>query len=40
MTNNSNSYENQKLRGLKRKYEYVMKRGGKCECCGYEKPVI
>ena len=35
MTNNPNNYENQKLRGLKRKYEYVMKRGGKCEHCGY-----
>ena len=27
MTDNPNNYENQKLRGLKRKYEYVMKRG-------------
>lgn len=35
MTNNPNNYENQKLRGLKRKYEYVVKRGGKCEHCGY-----
>ncbi len=37
MTNNPNNYENQKLRGLKRKYEYVIKRGGKCEHCGYDK---
>lgn len=37
MTKNPNSYENQKLRGLKRKYEYVLKRGGKCEQCGYDK---
>lgn len=37
MSNNPNSYENQKLRGLKRKYEYVLKRGGKCEICGYDK---
>lgn len=37
MTNNPNNYENQKLRGLKRKYEYVVKRGGKCEHCGYDK---
>ena len=37
MTNNPNNYENQKLRGLKCKYEYIMKRGGKCECCGYDK---
>lgn len=35
MTNNPNNYDNQRLRGLKRKYEYVMKRGGKCEYCGY-----
>lgn len=37
MTDNPNNYENQKLRGLKRKYEYILKRGGKCECCGYNK---
>ena len=37
MSNNPNNYQNQKLRGLKRKYEYVIKRGGKCECCGYNK---
>lgn len=34
---NPNNYKNQKLRGLKRKYEYVLKRGGKCEICGYNK---
>ena len=34
---NPNNYENQKLRGLKRKYEYVLKRGGCCERCGYNK---
>lgn len=34
---NPNNYQNQKLRGLKRKYEYIMKRGGKCECCGYNE---
>lgn len=34
---NPNSYENQKLRGLKRKYEAVLARGGKCEKCGYDK---
>lgn len=34
---NANNYEAQKLRGLKRKYEAIMARGGKCECCGYDK---
>lgn len=34
---NPNSYPNQKLRGLKRKYEYVIKHGGKCEYCGYNE---
>lgn len=34
---NPNNYENQKLRGLKRKYEAVLVRGGKCERCGYDK---
>ena len=32
-----NSYQNQKLRGLKRKYEIIEARGGKCELCGYNK---
>ena len=32
-----NNYGNQKLRGLKRKYEYILRRGGKCEYCGYNK---
>ena len=36
---NSNSYDNQKARGLKRKYEAVLKRGGKCEICGYDKNI-
>lgn len=35
MSTNPNNY--QKLRGLKRKYEAVMMRGGKCERCGYNK---
>ena len=34
---NSNNYQNQKLRGLKRKYEIIKSRGGKCEICGYDK---
>lgn len=34
---NANNYKNQKLRGLKRKYEYTISRGGKCEICGYNK---
>lgn len=32
---NSNDYQQQRLRGLKRKYEAVQSRGGKCERCGY-----
>ena len=34
---NTNCYENQKIRGLKRKYEAIMSRGGRCELCGYNK---
>ena len=34
---NPNIYINQKLRGVKRKYEAIMERGGKCEICGYDK---
>lgn len=37
MSTNPNSYQQQKLRGLKRKYEAVQMRGGKCERCGYSK---
>lgn len=37
MSTNPNNYQQQKLRGLKRKYEAVMMRGGKCERCGYNK---
>lgn len=36
---NNNIYEKQKIRGLKRKYEYVLSRGGKCEICGYDKNI-
>lgn len=36
---NSNQYQNQKERGLKRKYEYILSKGGKCECCGYNKNI-
>ena len=32
---NANSYDAQKQRGLKRKWEIVQERGGKCEKCGY-----
>lgn len=32
----NNTYLNQKERGLKRKYEYILSRGGKCEKCGYD----
>ena len=34
---NTNSYEAQKERGLKRKYEIIQERGGSCELCGYNK---
>lgn len=36
---NSNQYQNQKERGLKRKYEYILSKGGKCERCGYNKNI-
>lgn len=36
---NPNSYKNQKLRGIKRKYEIIIERGGKCEMCGYNKNI-
>lgn len=32
---NPNKYTNQKIRGLKRKYEAIIFKGGKCEICGY-----
>ena len=34
---NPNYYEKQKDRALKRKYELVKLKGGKCEICGYDK---
>lgn len=34
-----NSYEYQKLRGLKRKLELIKLKGGKCEKCGYDKNI-
>lgn len=36
---NTNNYKAQKLRGLKRKYEVIMQRGGKCKSCGYNKNI-
>lgn len=33
---NPNHYKQQRLRGLKRKYEAILSRGGKCEKCGYD----
>lgn len=36
---NPNQYKQQRLRGLKRKYEVVLSRGGKCEICGYNKNI-
>jgi len=34
-----NTYEYQKLRGLKRKLELIKLKGGKCEKCGYSKNI-
>lgn len=36
---NNNNYQNQKIRGLKRKCEYILAHGGKCEICGYNKNI-
>ena len=36
---NSNSYENQRLRGIKRKLDAIIQKGGKCEVCGYSKNI-
>ena len=36
-SSNANSYEQQKTRGLLRKWEIIQKRGGKCEICGYNE---
>ena len=36
MSTNNNNYEQQKKRGLLRKWESVQNRGGKCEECGYK----
>ena len=35
----STTYENQKLRGLKKRVELVEYMGGKCSICGYDKSV-
>lgn len=35
----TNTYEYQKLRGLKRKFELIEQRGGCCERCGYNKNI-
>ena len=34
---NPNNIVNQKIRGLKRKYQAVLEHGGKCQKCGYAK---
>jgi predicted nucleic acid-binding Zn ribbon protein len=34
--NNAQSYEAQKVRAVNRKLELIMKKGGKCEICGYD----
>lgn len=36
---NYNNYEQQKLRGLKRKLDAINQRNGKCEKCGYDKNI-
>ena len=36
---NNNNYQNQKIRGLKRKCEYILAHGGKCAICGYNKNI-
>ena len=37
--NHPNQYLNLKIRGLTRKYDCIMSRGGKCEICGYDKNI-
>ena len=34
---NKNKYFNQQVRGLMRKYHFIMQKGGKCEICGYSE---
>lgn len=34
---NSNCYENQKLRAILRKYDAILEHGGCCSLCGYDK---
>lgn len=36
---NPNNYENQKIRGQKRKLEAIMSIGGKCSICGYSNNI-
>ena len=35
--NNRNYYHIQKKRGIERKRKLVLLKGGKCDCCGYDK---
>jgi hypothetical protein len=37
--NNPNSMHSQTIRGIKRKYEFIMMKGGCCEECGYKKNI-
>lgn len=39
LSKNPNNYENQKLRGLKRKYEAILAHGGGCKICGYNRNI-
>ena len=36
---NANNYEQQKIRGLKRKIDAINQKGGKCEYCGYNQNI-
>ena len=37
--NNPNTTLSQSLRGLRRKLKLIEIKGGKCECCGYDKNI-
>ena len=37
---NSEYSQKKDAHGYYLKYKLIQARGGKCECCGYEKPVI
>lgn len=37
INNRNNTYKLQQIRGLKRKLNFIIQMGGKCEKCGYNK---